>query len=44
MPLRKNLFENIVGKGENAGYSIFYSMKGKLNILSNIYFVIFKYS
>ena len=44
MPLRKKPFENIVGKGENAGnqhfllfpHNAFYLLVGKFDVLSNV--------
>ena len=44
--VRKKPFENIVGKGENAGFSfshnVFYPLQNKFKFFSHIYFVICK--
>ena len=49
MTLYKNPFENIVGKGENAGnqhfllsYNVFNPSQNKLQFFSHIYFVVCK--
>ena len=44
--LKKEPFESILGKGENAGYSfsqiVFYPSQKKFQFFSNIYFVVCK--
>ena len=49
MTLKKKPFENIVGKGENAGnqhfllsHNVFYPSQAKFEFFIHIYFVVYK--